>query len=179
MMMQMIDVGGIPALIDNVRVADEDNPKGYFEDERVKDLAQADDRSWLKNARGQSVKIIAYLLSHLPQDNNYKVVFMNRDISEVLASQKKMLDRRGETSDTDDGRMIEIYEQSLERVRFPLRFRDCFELLELNYREAIADPEIHAARIADFVGGNLDRKKMAEVVDPNLYRDRAETPSVP
>lgn len=177
MAMKMLDAGGQNVVIDNIRTADEDNPKGYFEDERVKDLAQTEDRSWLRDARGKSVKIIAYLLSHLPQDNNYKVIFMNRDIQEVLASQKKMLDRRGEENETEDERMIELYDQSLERVRFLLKYRDCFDVLELNYREVIQDPETHAKRLAAFVGGDMNVQKMAEVVDRNLYRNRAEAES--
>jgi hypothetical protein len=172
MAMKMLEAGGMDMVIDHVRTADEDNPKGYYEDQRVMDLAQAKDKSWLKDSRGKCVKIIAYLLSHLPMENNYKVVFMHRDIEEVLASQKKMLDRRGEASDTEDAAMIEAYDQNLERVRFMLKFRDCFETLEINYREVIREPEAHANRIADFLGLPLDRRAMASVVDPELYRNR-------
>jgi hypothetical protein len=173
MAMKMIEAGGMNMVIDNVRTADEDNPKGYYEDQRVMDLAQTDDKSWLKESRGKCVKIIAFLLSHLPTDNNYKVVFMNRDIQEVLASQKKMLDRRGEENDSSDEEMIAAYDQNLERVRFLLRYRDCYDTLEINYREVIADPEGHANKIADFLDLPLDRRAMASVVDPDLYRNRA------
>lgn len=173
MAMKMLEAGGLEMVIDNVRTADEDNPKGYYEDERVLDLAKDVDKSWLKATRGKCVKIISYLLAHLPTDNNYKVVFMNRDIQEVLASQKKMLDRRGEENDTSDGEMIAAYDQNLERVRFQLRFRDCYEWIDVNYREVIQDPETQANRMADFLGLPLDRRAMASVVDPDLYRNRA------
>ena len=97
MMMSMLQAGGRDLLVDGVRTADEDNPKGYFEFERVKQVAT--DRAWLPEAEGKVVKIITRLLFDLPTDRPYKVVFMRRRLEEVLASQAKMLDRRGEDAD--------------------------------------------------------------------------------
>jgi hypothetical protein len=97
---------------------------------------------------------------------------MRRNLHEVLASQAKMLDRRGESSDTDDAEMLEMYENHLEKVEFQLRFRDHFETLYVNYTDVLADPEQQAARINEFLGGGLDERKMVEAVDPNLYRNR-------
>ena len=101
MMMKMLEAGGIPLLTDSIRQADEDNPKGYYEFERAKKLPDGD-TAWLKEARGKAVKIIAALLMELPQGYTYQVLFMHRNIQEVLASQSKMLARRGEEKTVDD-----------------------------------------------------------------------------
>src|SRR5512139_2049136 len=94
MLMKMLEAGGVPLVTDGVRTPDEDNPKGYYEVERVKDLANEQDKTWLRQSKGKGLKVISYLLKSLPADVNYKVVFIRREIEEVLASQKKMLDRR-------------------------------------------------------------------------------------
>ena len=88
MMMRMLEAGGMELVVDNIRTADEDNPKGYYEDERVKDLAEAENTRWLREARGKVIKVVSSLLNYLPKNNNYKVVFMRRHLDEVLASQK-------------------------------------------------------------------------------------------
>ena len=95
MMMQMLYAAGLPVITDQLRTADEDNPKGYFEIERIKGLYQENDKSWLVDYKGKAVKIISFLLLHLPAKINYKVIFMERDLDEILASQKKMLQNRG------------------------------------------------------------------------------------
>ena len=89
MMMQMLYSGGLPVMTDELRTADEDNPKGYFEVERIKDLHKENDKSWLASYKGKAIKIISFLLLHLPSRVNYKVIFMERDLDEILASQKK------------------------------------------------------------------------------------------
>ena len=116
MMMKMLEAGGLSILQDGIRVANEDNPKGYFEDERVKDLHQDVDKSWLAASRGKVVKIISFLLPHLPETNNYRVLFMRRNLQEVLASQAKMLERRGEKSDTSDEKMLELWKDHLHEL---------------------------------------------------------------
>jgi hypothetical protein len=173
MTMKMLEAGGVEIVTDGLRTADEDNPKGYFEIERVKDLHKETDKAWLREARGKAVKIISYLLRSLPPDNSYKVLFMNRSLEEILASQQKMLDRRGETSDTSDERMVKVFEKDLREVRFLLRRRPQFETLELQYRHAIDNPREYARQIADFLDVDLDIEKMAAVADKSLYRNRA------
>ncbi len=173
MAMSMLAAGGVPLVEDGQRTADEDNPKGYFEDERVKDLHEAEDTSWLRSARGKAIKIISYLLEHLPSDNNYQIVFMVRDLDEVLASQQKMLERRGEEQETDDERMRAVYEQHLWKVRYRLRRDPKFEVLELPYRDVLENPREHAQRLRDFLGRGLDVDRMTSVVDERLYRNRA------
>ena len=174
MAMKMLDAAGVPLVVDGIREADEDNPKGYFELERVKDLANESDWSWLRTARGKAVKIISHLLRSLPSDTNYKVVFMRRDIQEVLASQAKMLDRRGETSDTDDQTMTELFEADVWRATYLMKKNPWFDALYVNYRDVLDDPLSQAHKINAFLGGGLDPQKMAAVVDPELYRNRAE-----
>jgi len=174
MLMKMLEAGGVPIVTDGVRTADEDNPKGYYEVERVKDLARETDRAWLAEARGKGIKVISFLLKSLPPQFNYRVVFIGREIEEVLASQKKMLARRGETDDTPPERMREHFADDLWRARYQLTHRPWFEVLEVHYSEVLARPLEGAHGINAFLGGGLDAEAMAAVVDPDLYRNRAK-----
>ena len=174
MAMRMLEATGLPIVSDGEREADEDNPRGYFELERVKDLAREDDWSWLGQARGKAVKVISYLLKELPDDHNYKVIFMRRDLREVLASQAKMLERRGEANESDDERMIELYENDLWKANYLLKNNARFECLYVHYREVLENPMAEAQRISEFIGADADADRMAAAVDPNLYRNRAE-----
>jgi hypothetical protein len=173
MLMKMLEAGGLSVVTDGQRTADEDNPKGYFEVERIKSLAQESDRRWLAGARGKAIKVISYLLRSLPSQFNYRVVFVRRDIDEVLASQNKMLARRGETDDTPPERMRELFEKDVGRARHMLAHEAQFETLEVQYTAILARPLEEARRIAGFVGGGLDVEAMAAAVDPGLYRNRA------
>ncbi len=174
MAMKMLAAGGLEVMADGVRGADEDNPKGYFEDERVKALGEGRDKGWLRAARGRAVKVISYLLKDLPRDNNYKVIFLRRDLREVLASQTKMLERRSEASGTSDEQMIEIYESHLWRIDYLFRHARHLERLDVRYADVVADPRREAERISAFLGGRLEVERMVEAVDPRLYRNRAE-----
>ena len=110
MMMKMLEAGGILPIIDNIRTADEDNPKGYYEFERVKAIDKGD-TEWVADAQGKSVKVISALLKHLPSDHQYRVIFIRRHMDEILASQRKMLLRRGEDPDKmDDAEMALLFE---------------------------------------------------------------------
>jgi hypothetical protein len=174
MTMQMLAAAGVETITDGVRKAGEDNPKGYFEDERVKDLyKEEEDRSWLKEARGKAVKIISFLLKDLPETNNYRVVFMKRALPEVLRSQQKMLERRKEVDETTDERMLEIWENHLWRANYLLKHRDHFECLDVMYADVIENPLREARRIRDFLELRADPETMAKAVDESLYRNRA------
>ena len=172
MAMKMLEAGGLGVVTDGLRTADEDNPKGYYEDERVKDLYQPGDKTWLRESRGKVIKIISFLLKSLPDDNNYKVLFMHRSLREIVASQNKMLARRAEKNDTPDDRAVALLEEQVRDARFFLR-RPQFDVLELNYRETLDSPRPLALRMAEFVGGGLDVEKMTQVVDVQLYRNRS------
>lgn len=172
MMMKMLDAAGISIMTDAVRTADVDNPKGYFEYERVKDLEKEQDRSWVREARGKALKVISWLLKDLPDDNDYRIVFMRRDIDEVLASQNKMLVNRGETDTTDDEVMAEAYRNHLAAVRIMARRKANWSFVEIRYDEAIRDPAGVARTVNAFLGGSYDERRMVEAVDEKLYRNR-------
>lgn len=174
MAMQMLAAAGVPVVTDGIRKPGEDNPKGYYEDERVKDLHKENvDRRWLRDARGKAVKIISFLLKDLPESNNYKVIFMKRALPEVLASQKKMLERRNEADESSDERMLELWENHLWRAAYLLKHGAHFETLDIAYSDVIRDPLREARRIRDFLGLQADPETMAKAVDESLYRNRA------
>jgi hypothetical protein len=173
MIMKMLEAGGLSVLTDGMRTADEDNPKGYYEVERVKDLARETDKGWLAEARGKGIKVISFLLKSLPSTFNYKVVFIRRDLEEVLASQRKMLARRSETEETAPERMRALFEDDLWRASYQLKRRPEFESIELHYSAVLARPLEEARRLSAFLGGGLDAEAMAAAVDPQLYRNRA------
>jgi hypothetical protein len=172
MLMNMLQAGGLPVMTDAVRVADADNPRGYFELERVKRLAEDPDRAWVREARGKAVKVISHLLKELPDGNFYRVVFALRDLEEVVASQNAMLRHQGQPNPVDDLKALDLYRKHLVNVKLLARKRPNFELLEVPYVETVLDPHAAAVRIARFVGGGLDPARMAQAVDPNLYRNR-------
>lgn len=173
MMMKMLAAGGLEIVTDEIRTADEDNPKGYFEFEQVKELDKGGDKGWMKDCRGKVVKIISFLLKHLPEDNFYKVIFMRRSFEELIASQNKMLTRRGEpTDEAGDERMIQLYEKHLRKVDVMLADRSNFESLQVSYKAALDEPRAHAERVSSFLRRKLDLDGMAAVVDPELYRNR-------
>lgn len=172
MMMQMLAAGGIEPITDGLRAPDADNPEGYLEYEPVKDLEHASDKAWLRQARGRAVKIIAFLLEHLPETHNYSVVFMNRRLDEVLDSQSTMLDRLGEADETDDGRMRQLYINHLARTRTMLSHRPHFQVHHVRYAAVIEDPLGNARDVSHFLGRGLDTEAMAAVVRPELYRNR-------
>lgn len=172
MMMKMLDAAGIPIMTDAIRTADEDNPKGYFEFERVKDLEKDPDRGWVRGARGKALKVISWLLKDLPDENAYQIVFMRRDIDEVLASQNKMLVHRGEENTADDEIMAEAYRNHLASVRIMARKKPNWSLVEIRYDEAIRDPAGVARKVNAFLGGRYDERRMVDAVDEKLYRNR-------
>jgi len=172
MMMKMLDAAGIPIMTDAVRTADIDNPKGYFEYERVKDLEKDPDRSWVREGRGKALKVISWLLKDLPDDNAYQIVFMRRDIDEVLASQNKMIVNRGEQDTTDDAIMAEAYRNHLAAVRIMARKKANWSIVEIRYDEAVRDPAKVARMVNAFLGGRYEESRMLEAVDEKLYRNR-------
>jgi hypothetical protein len=174
MAMQMLAAASVPLVTDGIREPGEDNPRGYYEDERVKELHKDGiDRSWLREARGKAVKIISFLLKDLPDTNNYRVIFMKRALPEVLASQRKMLERRQEPDDTADERMLELWQNHLFRVGYLLKHSPQFETLEVLYSAAVSDPLREARRIRDFLELSASAETMAAAVDQSLYRNRA------
>ena len=173
MAMRMLAAGGLAIVTDGIRAADEDNPNGYFEDERVKALAKAAEKAWVSEARGKALKVVSLLLQHLPTTERYQVVFLHRPLKEVLASQAKMLGRRKQESKTNDAEMTRVFESHLAKVKQLLSSSPQFSLLEISQGEVIKDPLGEAKRIQQFLGRPLDVEKMAAAVDPKLHRNRA------
>ena len=172
MMMKMLEAGGIPPVTDELRTADDDNPKGYYEFERVKQMDKGD-TAWVADAQGKVVKVISALLKHLPSSHNYQVIFLRRHMSEILASQRKMLIRRGEDPDKmDDAQMAMLFERHVQGVEQWLAKQSNIEVLYLHYSDVMADPLTAVNTLSRFLGRDMDVRAMAEVVDPNLYRNR-------
>jgi hypothetical protein len=172
MMMKMLEAGGIPPYTDHIRTPDDDNPKGYYEFERVKKLPEGD-TAWLPDAKGKAVKVISALLEHLPTKYSYRVLFMQRKMEEILASQTQMLIRSGQPTDkVGDDQLAEMYEKHLAKVNSWLAAQTNFSVIYLDYNQLLIDPEKYAAQVNEFLGGVLNPRDMAAIVDANLYRQR-------
>lgn len=173
MLMQMLEKGGMPIVTDKIRTADEDNPKGYHEFERIKEIDKTSDKSWLKQYRGQVIKTISFLLQDLPLNLNYQVIFMRRNIEEVLRSQNKMLERNGAMdASVPDEKMRKNYEFHLKKVYYRLDHTPNFQTHYVDYPAVVADPLGEAKRISAFLGRSLDVEAMASAVEAGLYRNR-------
>lgn len=170
MMMRMLAAGGLPVLADDVRRADDDNPNGYYELEKVKALRR--DASWLPEACGRVVKVISALLEHLPPTHAYRVIFMRRRMSEILASQHDMLARRGEATATDDARMAAAFARHLAWVEAWLTHQAHMRVLFIEYGDVLANPVGQAVRINEFLGGELSMPAIMGAVDRALHRQR-------
>ncbi len=171
LLMQMLAAGGLTPLADDKREADDDNPRGYLEYEPVRDLR--DDTSWIPSARGKVIKIVAPLLSHLPAEESYRVIFATRDLDEIIASQQKMLERRGTSGAALSAESLKkVFQRQLDSVKANLAKRSDVEVTFVDYAACVADPISTSNRINDFLGGSLDEQAMTVAVDPNLYRNR-------
>ena len=171
MMMKMLVEGGLQVVTDEIRRADDDNPNGYFELETVKQLPEGN-ISWLQDANGKVTKVISSLLEYLPSEYSYKVIFMEREIREVLDSQQKMLTNRNEAAKVDDAEMERQFQNHLAVVKAWLVRQTNMEVLYVNFNTLMADPEPFCHRIADFIGLPLDVKRMLSVPSEGLYRNR-------
>jgi len=174
MMMKMLEEGGLSVLTDALRSADDDNPNGYLEYELVKQLADGNVK-WLADADQKVVKVISQLLEYLPPEHRYKIIFMEREIKEVLASQHKMLDHRNEKSQISDAELHEQFQQHLKAVKFWLARQPNIDLLYVSYNEIMANPDNYCQVIADFLSLDMDVSKMRSVPNKHLYRNRANT----
>jgi len=171
MMMQMLEAGGVPVLTDRARAADEDNPRGYYEFEPVKQTKK--DSSWLEQAPGKVVKMVHLLLLDLPLDRTYHVVFMRRKLEEVVRSQNVMLERKGKTNaDLRDEQVMGLFRQQLKQVEDYLTGHPEFKVLYVNYNEMLARPQPLVQAVDEFLGGGLNTSAMLGVVEPSLYRQR-------
>jgi tetratricopeptide (TPR) repeat protein len=171
MMMQMLEAGGIAPFTDAKRASDEDNPKGYYEHESIKRLAR--EQTAIDLAGDKAIKVISQLLTYLPPRYNYKVIFMHRPLGEVIRSQEKMLQRKGRLNkDATVMHLGDKYEQSIQSARLWAASRPYVDFIEIPYVEAIEHTEKIAAAVADFLDMPLSIKKMMEVVEKKLHRNK-------
>jgi hypothetical protein len=172
MMMQILNAAGIEPYTDGCRTPDEDNPRGYFEHQRATRLHE--DSAWLPEARGKAVKVVAHLLPRLPLDQQYRIVLLHRNLDEVVASQRAMLDRRGRSGDSlTDAELAQVYAGQLVRIQQWLRRAPGVQVLTVNYVHALADPAGTVARLAAFLGEPFNQSRAAAAVEPALRRQVA------
>lgn len=171
MMMRMLEAGGVPALTDQQRTPDADNPNGYYEFEDVKSLAE--NTEWLAEAPGKAVKMVYSLLRHLPNDREYQVIFMRRNVDEILQSQKKMLERNGIPTDIPDATMKMLFDRELRQFYSWLPEQTHLKLINVSYNDLLSSPASTIHQINRHLGGCLNTDTMIQMVDPSLYRHRA------
>ncbi len=169
MMMQILQAGGMELLTDTKRVADEHNPKGYFELEAIKNLGK--DKSCLALAQGKVIKVIAQLLPTLDKGYHYRIIFMLREIHEVLQSQQTMLDK----TKSDREKLAQTFQQQLHRIQVWLRKQNNIDVIDVKYQYVIKKPLPEVEKLNEFLEGLLDVPKCIDVVDVNLYRARIVT----
>jgi hypothetical protein len=176
LMCQMLDNGGVEVVTDRLRTADTDNPRGYYELEKVKKIKE--DASWLPETRGKAFKMVSQLLYDLPRTEHYRVIFMERDLDEVLVSQEKMLARLGRPAAPRE-KIRQAFISHLERIHGWLAGQRHIAILRVNYKDLVERPAEMAKVVNDFVGGWADPARMAESVDSSLYRNRKTTAGEP
>ena len=169
LMMQMLDNGGIEVVTDHIRTPDTDNPRGYYEFEQVKKIKE--DVSWLPATRGKAFKMVSQLLYELPANQSYRIIFMERDLDEMLLSQEKMLARLGKAAAPRDA-IKRSFTAHLNKLRGWLATQTNIKVLYLSYNDLVERPEEQARHVSTFLGGRADAETMARTVDPALYRNR-------
>jgi tetratricopeptide (TPR) repeat protein len=167
MMMQMLYAGGFQIMTDEKRHPDENNPLGYFEYEPVKRLAS--DSQWLNNANGKVVKIISQLLYFLPSNQRYKIIYMKRNLDEVVTSQQKML---GKSKENISLSVYESFKREYDKMKKWVKLRPNISLIEIDYLDVIENPVEECIKVNNFLGNKLEVEKMAAKPKPELYRNR-------
>lgn len=171
LMMQMLVAGGMSPLSDGERAADADNPRGYFEYERIKQLAS--DPSFIADADGKVVKVISRFLLALPSGYEYRVVFMQRPLPEVIASQDQMLRHRGTYKEGADLAVIfRAFEKHLGDVYAWMESKPNVRALRIPYHDVLQDARGVAHTLTKFLGQPLSLEAMVQQVDGSLYRNR-------
>ena len=171
LMMKMLAEGGMPVITDEVRYADSDNPNGYFEFETVRQMS-AGNVKWLADANGKAVKVISALLEYLPSNYSYKIIFLERDVHEILASQRKMLMNRNEKEMGNEAEIEAQIQKHLSAMKPWLVRQPNIEVLYVNYNTLMTEPEPVCEQITDFLDLPLNQTRMLAVPDKQLYRNR-------
>lgn len=171
MMMQLLEAGGLSIFTDSLRNADENNKKGYYEHEAVKIIHK--DNSWMKLAIGKTVKVVSHLLTHLPMRYKYKIVFMERDVNEVISSQNKMLQNLGKLPQNATNYSLEAsYMDNNEKIKTWLKDKSNIDVLYINYNDTLNNSIETINKLNSFFNYNLHTSKMESIIDKNLYRSK-------
>lgn len=172
LLMQMLEAGGYPILTDEKRRPDENNPRGYFEWEKIKKLAR--DPLILQEADRKAVKIVTPLIPHLPRKHRYRIIFMRRSLLEVAQSQHRMRFGRNGSEKSLRETVVPLLEKHLNQVSESLYAFSDSQVIEVDYSRLLDDPDSCCNRLAEFVGpdSGLVVERMPSVVDPELYRQR-------
>jgi hypothetical protein len=173
LMMKLLQKAGLPILTDNVRAADGDNQGGYYEYEPVKWMKEGD-KSWMKNAVGKGVKIISHLLPNLPAGYSYKVVFMTRDLREIIASQDAMLKNRHEMEEKpiDEGKLAQIFAQHVEKIRDWMANQANIEVIYVDYNQLVKNPVEQLKKLETPLNLKLNAADIISEINPAYYRQR-------
>src|SRR5215212_9424668 len=171
MMMRMLAEGGLPVITDELRRPDSDNPNGYFEFETVRQMSKGN-VSWLANSGGKAVKVISALLEYLPANYSYKIIFLERDVQEILASQRKMLLNRREEKMGDETEIRAQIQKHLSAMKPWLVRQPNIEVLFVNYNTLLRNPEPLCEQITEFLDRPLNQTRMLAIPDRQLYRNR-------
>ena len=173
MMMSALEAGGMDLLTDGLRRADINNPKGYNEFENVKKLAKGE-TDWIESAEGKVIKVISALLNFLPENYQYRVIFMERDIDEIMASQQRMLERSGKNaqSSTSENEIRQSYIEHIGEVKAWLTDSEWIRAIFVSYNDILHNPERNSREVAFFLDNLVDPDAMAKVVDYSLYREK-------
>lgn len=169
LMVQMLYLGDMRVAFDNSRLADENNPCGYFELARGKIINRLIDGAFdIESYKGYIIKVTAYGLKFLPE-SNYRIVYMRRNIDEVLKSMHKM----GANIDSEKDRMLF---KKLDRFSLELMHsRDDMEYITVKHRDLIGNPRKEMEKVRHFLGEPLAVDAAVKAVDTSLYRNRSRS----
>ena len=171
LMMQMLAAGGMPVLTDGQRQADADNPRGYYEWERIKLLPQQPD--CIQEAEGKAVKVISQLLFALPAGRDYRIVFMQRPLAEVVASQAEMIRRRGTTGAfLPTAALIAGLGAHLNQINAWLRDKTNISVWRVEHHDLLREALRISESIQRFLECPLDVGAMSRQIDTSLYHQR-------
>lgn len=175
LMMQMLVAAGMDAITDERRVADEDNPKGYFEWEHIKKIGDQPELLNKEEYDGKVLKTISMLLKKMPQEHDYKVIFMVRPVQEIAASQTKMINRLGTAgAELEEVDLIRGLRDHRDKSLAWLRTAKHMDFIKVRYPQLMSQPEEVIAEITDFLGSDFlkEPQEMISAIDQSLYRNR-------
>lgn len=174
LVMQMLEIGGIPILKDSERLPDEHNPYGYFEYQPINNLNETTDISYLQKYKGYAIKIVSPILAKITFSFPAKVIFLKRPLPEVIISQQKMAQKRNgiQITSVDTNHLLIIFEKHIRQTINSLYQNPNLKVLEVNFPEIFSNPKYIIDSINTFLDGNLDINKMYTVINPELYRNK-------